>query len=93
MKITHNLVQLDQGRLEPEHGVEDTAEEQCRKKRIEERQRTAAKAGRDVSSLLLDVRKATQRTVKFVKCLRHPVREQPKETTAVPHLSLLLASL
>jgi Transposase DDE domain len=91
--ITHNLMQLYQGRLEQEHGVEDTAEEQRRKKRIEELQRVAANLGRAVSSLLLDVRKATQRSVKFVRWLRHAVREQLTETTAVPRLSLLLASL
>ena len=91
--IAHNLMQLYQGRLEQEHRVEDTAEEQRRKKRTEELQRVAATHGRAVSSLLLDTRKATQRSVKFVRWLRHAVREHLTETAAVPRLSLLLASL
>jgi Transposase DDE domain len=91
--ITHNLLLLYERRLEEEHGVTNEAEDRRRAKRQAELDVNARASGRAVSSLLLKARKATQRSVKFIRWLRHALREKLSESTAVPRLRLLYATL
>ena len=65
--ITHNLILLDENRLEKDHGVINTAEDERRQKRVAVMARVAAADGPTVSALLMIVRRATQRSVKFVR--------------------------
>jgi hypothetical protein len=91
--ITHNLMLLYEGRLENDHGVTNTAEDERREKRAAEITKVAAAAGRPRSSLLLIARKATQRSVKFVRWLRHAIRDDLAEAVAAPRLAALYATL
>ena len=91
--ITHNLMLLYEYRLEKDHGVSNTAEDERRQKRVQEMATIAARVGRPTSSLLLIARRATQRSVKFVRWLRHAIREDLAETVATPRLAALYASL
>ena len=68
--LTHNLLLLYETRLEEEHGVSNEAEDERRQQRVEQLKRSARQAGRELSSLRLGVRRATQRSVKFVRWLR-----------------------
>ncbi len=91
--ITHNLMVLYEHRLERDHGVSNTAEDQRREKRTAQMKTSATQAGRPISSLLLSARRATQRSVKFVRWLRHALRENLAEAAAAPRLSSLYATL
>ena len=46
-----------------------------------------------VSSLLVQARRATQRSVKFIRWLRHAIRDRLAEALAVPRLKALYAVL
>ena len=91
--ITHNLMLLYEARLETDHGVSNTAEDKRREKRAAEMSRVATGAGRPASTLLLIARRATQRSVKFVRWLRHALREDLAEAVAAPRLATLYATL
>ena len=91
--LTHNLLLLYEGRLEEEHGVKNEAEEERRQQRVEQLKKSARRAGRELSSLRLSARRATQRSVKFVRWLRHALRENLAEDDAVPRLTSLYATL
>ena len=91
--ITHNLMLLYEDRLEKDHGVTNTAEDARREKRAAEMARGATAAGRPVSPLLRILRRATQRSVKFVRWLRHAIREDLAEAAAAPRLAELYATL
>ena len=91
--ITHNLMLLYEDRLEKDHGVTNTAEDQRREKRAGQMARAAAASGRPVSTLLLIARRATQRSVKFVRWLRHAIRDDLAEALAAPRLAALYATL
>lgn len=91
--LAHNLLVLYERRLEREHGVTNEAEDRRRTSRQTELQANARVTGRAVSSLLLNARVATQRSVKFIRWLRHAIREKLTESTAVPRLRLLYAHL
>ncbi len=91
--ITHNLMVIYEHRLERDHGVSNTAEDARREKRTEQMKTIADQAGRPVSSLLLSARGATQRSVKFVRWLRHALRENLAEAAAAPRLRSLYATL
>jgi len=80
-------------RLKNDHGVTNTAEEERRVKRVAKMAKVAAAAGRPASSLLLIARRATQRSVKFVRWLRHAIREDLAEAVAAPRLASLYATL
>ena len=90
--ITHNLLLLYEDHLEREHGVSNEAEDQRRQQRSADVVKTARKAGREISSLLLSARRATQRSVKFVRWLRHALRENLAENLAVTRLASLYAT-
>jgi hypothetical protein len=91
--LTHNLLLIYEARLEREHGVSNTAEEERRAQRMAEAGRTARRAGRAISPLLASARRATQRSLKFVRWLRHALRENLAEASAVSRLAQLYASL
>lgn len=91
--ITHNLMVLYEERLEKDHGVSNTAENKRREKRTMKMNKIATKAGRPPGALLLRVRRATQRSVKFVRWLRHALRENLAEAAATPRLADLYATL
>jgi len=91
--ITHNLMLFYEDRLENDHGVTNQAEDDRREKRAVKMAKVAAAAGRPVSALLLIARRATQRSVKFVRWLRHAIREDLAEAVAAPRLAALYATL
>jgi hypothetical protein len=91
--ITHNLMLFYEHRLEQDHGVINTAEDARRAKRATEMAKASAAAGRPASSLLLIARRATQRSVKLVRWLRHAIRENLAEAVAAPRLAALYATL
>jgi hypothetical protein len=91
--ITHNLMVIYEHRLEKDHGVSNTAEDERREKRTTQMKTIATQAGRPISSLLLSARRATQRSVKFVRWLRHALHENLAEAVAAPRLNSLYATL
>lgn len=91
--LTHNLLLIYESRLERDHGLTNLAEDRRRQQRQIEDARRAQRARRAMSPLLCGLRRATQRSVKFVRWLRHALRENLAEAHAVPRLAQLYASL
>ena len=91
--LTHNLLLLYETRLEENHGVSNEAEDERRQERVKQLEKSARQAGREISSLRLSARRATQRSVKFVRWLRQALRENLAEGDAVPRLTSLYATL
>ena len=91
--ITHNLLLCYEQDLEDRHDVQNTAEDERRNKRVKAAERACATIKWAISSLVLAPRRATQRSVKFIRWLRHAVRERLAETIAVAQLRQLYAVL
>ena len=91
--LAHNLLLLYEQRLKREHGVENTAEDHRRARRQAELAELAARAGRPVTPMLLSLRAATQRSIKFIRWLRQAIRDRLAEEVAVPRLRQLYAQL
>lgn len=91
--ITHNLLLLYEQKLETEHGVTNQAEDARRAKRIKAAVAECEKIGQSLSSLVLSARRATQRSVKFVRWVRQAIRDQAAEAVAVLRLTKLYAVL
>lgn len=91
--LTHNLLLIYEQWLECQHGVENEAEDRRRKQRTAQMIATAAKQGTPLSTLVTQARRATQRSVKFVRWLRQSLRDQLTEAAAVLQLKLLYAKL
>ena len=91
--LTHNLMLLYEAALEKRHGVENQAEDERRAKRTTQAVALATRKRTRISSLLLPARRATQRSVKFIRWLRQSQRDQLAEATAVLRLKLLYATL
>jgi len=91
--ITHNLMLIYEDHLEREHGVSNEAEDKRRQKRADASVKAAQTMGRKISALLLCVRRATQRSVKFIRWLRFALRENLAESIAVKRLAHLYATL
>lgn len=91
--MTHNLLLGYEGQLEQRHQVTNTAEDQRRSQRLEPGQQMCAKMKWPISSLVLEARRATQRSVKFIRWLRHAIRDRLAEAVAVPQLSKSYAVL
>ena len=91
--ITHNLLLTYEQTLETEHGVTNQAEDQRRAKRTEAAAQKCAAAGQLLSALVLQARRATQRSVKFVRWVRQSIRDQAAEAVAVLRLKSLYATL
>ena len=90
--ITHNLLLLYEQTFETEHGVTNQAEDQRRTQRTEAAAQKCAAAGQLLSTLVLQARRATQRSVKFVRWIRQSIRDQAAEATAVLRLKALYAT-
>lgn len=90
--LTHNLLLIYENQLEKEHGVANAAEDQRRVARQQELRDYLQITGREISSLLVCARRATQRSVKFLRWLRHCLHEHLTEEAAVPRLKALYAS-
>ncbi len=91
--LTHNLLLLYEQRLESEHGVTNQAEDQRRAQRSQTAAARCAVAGHPLSTLLLGLRRTTQRSVKFVRWLRQSLRDQATEAGALLRLRSLYATL
>ena len=92
--LTHNLLLLYAARLEAEQGVRDVAEDRRREKLAADLATKARRrAGRVASSLVVGARRASQQSVKFIRWLRHALRENLTESLAVPRLTTLYATL
>ena len=91
--ITHNLLLLYEQRLEKDHAVTNQAEDKRRAKRTEVAAKACAVAGKQISALVLRARRATQRSVKFVRWVRQSIRDNVAEAAAVLRLKALYATL
>jgi hypothetical protein len=91
--ITHNLLLSYEQTLETEHGVTNQAEDQRRAKRTQGAAKKCTQAGQPLSALVLRARRATQRSVKFVRWIRQSIRDQAAEAVAVLRLEALYATL
>lgn len=91
--LTHNLLLIYEARLEREHGVSNDAEDQRRQERLRELKAVARQVERPLTTLRTTLRRATQRSVKFIRWLRQALRENIAEADAVPRLTQLYASL
>lgn len=91
--LTHNLLLLYEQWLAEQHGVENHAEDKRRQQRTAQMRQTAAQQKTPLSSLVVALRRATQRSVKFIRWLRQSLRDRLTEATAVLRLKLLYAKL
>jgi hypothetical protein len=91
--ITHNLLLAYEQKLESQHGVTNQAEDQRREKRIQAAVTACNKTGQSLSSLVVTARRATQRSVKFIRWVRQAIRDHAAETAAVLRLMNLYATL
>ena len=91
--LTHNLLLIYEARLEREHGLSNVAEDQRRQERQREVKRATRRAGNQLTTLRTGLRRATQRSVKFLRWLRQALRENLAEADAVPRLTQLYATL
>ena len=73
--------------------MSNAAEDRRRAMRVAELKRISAQAGRAASTLLSSARHASQRSVKFIRWLRHALQANLTEAAAVPRLTTLYASL
>lgn len=89
--LTHNLLVCYEDRLEKLHGVTNAAEDERRDRRATAAAETAAGQGTPLSTLVVQARRATQTSVKFIRWLRHSLRAELTEATALLHLRLLYA--
>lgn len=91
--MTHNLLLCYEQGLEERHEVTHAAEDQRRKRRTVEAEQAGGKMGWPISALVLQARRATQRSVKFIRWLRYALRERLAEGAAVARLRQLYAVL
>jgi Transposase DDE domain len=91
--ITHNLLVIYEQKLEEQHGVVNQAEDERRAKRMKTTVAECKKAGLALSTLVTRARRATQRSVKFVRWVRQALRDHATEAVAVLRLVRLYATL
>ena len=91
--LTPNLLLIYEARREREHGASNEAEDERRQQRVRQREKIARQAGRERSPLRRRARRATPRSVKFVRGLRPARRERLAHHAAGPRLPALYASL
>jgi hypothetical protein len=91
--ITHNLLVRYEQELERQQGVTNQAEDRRRAKRVAAAGQACAQLGTPLSILVLQARRATQRSVKFVRWLRQSLRDHATEATAVLRLKAFYATL
>lgn len=90
--ITHNLLLIYEQLLETTHAVTNVAEDKRRAKRAGEAEKKCAREGHPLSTLVSGARRATQRSVKFIRWLRFSIREKLAESAAVIDLKRLYAT-
>ena len=93
LALTHHLLLLSEQALEDRHDVHNQAEDQRRRQRLAQCAEQGRKAGHPLSTMVLQARRATQRSVKFIRWIRQSLREQVTEATAVLRLKALYATL
>ena len=71
----------------------NVAEDHRRAKRMAAAVKACASTGSPISALLIQARRATQRSVKFVRWVRQSIRDQTAEAVAVLRLRGLYATL
>ena len=91
--LTHNLLLLYERALEVRHGITNQAEDQRRAQRSEAEAQACAKAKQPLSALVLATRRATQRSVKFIRWIRQSLHDHAAEAVAVLRLRALYATL
>ena len=91
--ITHNLLVRYEQALERQQGVSNVAADRRRAKRVKEAGPACAQKATPLSTLVLPARRATQRSVKFVRWLRQSLRDHAAEAAAVLRLKALYATL
>jgi len=91
--LAHNLLVSYERELETGHGVSNEAEDRRRAERQKRAAEECARMGTPLPRLLLLARRATQRSVKFLRWLRQALREKLAEAAAVPRLKQLYARL
>jgi Transposase DDE domain len=91
--ITHNLLLSYEQDLERRYQVANSAEDQRRGLRIQSAKRVCAGIGWPMPSLVVRARRATQRSIKFIRWLRHALRERLAESLAVAQLKRSYAAL
>ena len=90
--LTHNLLLIYGARLEREHHIGNDAEDRRRQERHREMEQEARRKGRPPTTLRTGLRRATQCSVKFIRWLRHALRDNLAEAAALPRLAQLYAS-
>lgn len=85
--------ELYEAELKRQHGVTNAAEDRRRAKRAEAAGQACVKKGTPLSALVLQARRATQRSLKFVRWLRQSLRDHAAEAAAVLRLKALYATL
>lgn len=90
--LTHNLLLLYEQDLEQRHGVSNQAEDRRRTQRMEQAGQECASKETPMSTLVLQARRATQRSVKFIRWLRQSLRDHAAETTAILRLKAFYAT-
>ena len=93
LALTHNLLLLYERALEIRHHIQNLAEDRRRAVRMAKAAAACAQADQALSTLVLQARRATQRSVKFIRWLRHSLRDRLAEATAAARLKLLYANL
>jgi hypothetical protein len=91
--LTHNLLLCYEQELEQQHGVINQAEDRRRAERSRQAGEECARMGTPLSWLVLLPRRATQRSVKFIRWLRQAIQEKLAEAAAVLRLKQLYATL
>jgi hypothetical protein len=91
--ITHNLLLCYEQDLERRHGVKNEAEDRRQAQRIEVVAQQCAEMGWPLPSLVVLSRRATQRSVKFIRWIRQALRDGLAEAAAVLRLKQLYAVL
>ena len=93
LALTHNLLLIYEQKLASYHGVTNDAEDQRRDKRFERATKHCVRSGYPPTTLASQSRIASQRSVKFVRWLRHALHQSLAETVAVLRLKTLYATL
>ena len=91
--LTHNLMRRYEATLATRPGVGNRAEDQRRARRTSELVERSARQQIRLPSLLWPARRATQRSVKYIRWRRPSLREQLPEAPAVLRRPLLDATL
>jgi len=91
--LTHNLLLLYEQTLEARHQITNHSEDERRRQRLTQAGENCSQIGHPLSTLVLQARGATQRSVKFIRWLRHSLRDHLAEAAAVLRLKLLYANL